>query len=93
MAQNTSQGVENHVDDVALVKGDVREAWDEGNLQYATTLLQWRAHDYTTRIGAKPGGPGYIVEGDPQRPSDAQELWTFARSPGGHWLLSAIQQV
>ena len=26
LAQNTSQGVENHVDDVALVKGDVREA-------------------------------------------------------------------
>jgi predicted lipid-binding transport protein (Tim44 family) len=71
----------------------VREAWDEGNLQYATALMQWRANDYTTRADRKPGEPGYVVEGDPQRPSDAQELWTFARSPGGHWLLSAIQQV
>jgi len=93
LAQNTSQGVENHVEGVALVKGDVREAWDEGNLQYATALLQWRARDYTTRARTKPGDPGYIVEGDPERPSEAQELWTFARSPGGHWLLSAIQQV
>jgi predicted lipid-binding transport protein (Tim44 family) len=93
LAQNTSQGVANHVEDVALVKGDVREAWDEGNLQYATALLQWRARDYTTRAGAKPSEPGYVVDGDPERPSEAQELWTFARSPGGHWLLSAIQQV
>ena len=93
LAQNTSRGVENHVEDVALVKGDVREAWDEGNLQYATALLHWRARDYTTRAGAKPGEPGYVVDGDPERPSEAQELWTFARSPGGHWLLSAIQQV
>ena len=93
LAQNTSQGVENHVEDVALVNGDVREAWDDGHLQYATALLHWRALDYTTRVGAKPGEPGSIIEGDPARPSDAQELWTFARRPGGHWLLSAIQQV
>ncbi len=93
LAGNTSQGVENHVDNVELIKGDVREAWDEGNLQYATAQLDWRANDYTTRADAKPGDPGYIVEGDPQRPSEAEELWTFARSPGGHWLLSAIQQV
>jgi len=93
LAGNTSQGVENHVDNVELVKGDVREAWDEGNLQYATADLHWRANDYTARADAKPGDPGSIVEGDPQRPSEAQELWTFARSPGGHWLLSAIQQV
>ena len=93
LAQNTSQGVENHVDNVELINGDVREAWDEGNLQYATALLHWRALDYTTRTGGRPGEAGAIVEGDPERPSEARELWTFARSPGGHWLLSAIQQV
>jgi predicted lipid-binding transport protein (Tim44 family) len=89
LANNTSQGVENHVEQVELVKGDVREAWDEGQMQYATCLLNWRAIDYTTRAGE----PGSIVEGDPQRPTDAQELWTFSRSPGGHWLLAAIEQV
>ena len=93
LAGNSSQGVENHVDNVEFIKGDVREAWDEGNLQYATALINWRANDYTVRTDRKPGEPGYVVEGDPQRPSEAQELWTFARSPGGHWLLSAIQQV
>jgi predicted lipid-binding transport protein (Tim44 family) len=93
LATNTSQGVENRVDDVALIRGDVRDGWDEGALQYATCLLHWRAIDYTVRTGRKPTDPDWLVDGDPRRPSEAQELWTFARSPGGHWLLSAIQQV
>jgi predicted lipid-binding transport protein (Tim44 family) len=89
LANNETRGVENHVEQLELVKGDVRQAWDDGRLEYATCLLHWRALDYTARIGE----PGTIVEGDPQRPSDAQELWTFVRSPGGHWLLAAIDQV
>ena len=35
---------------------------------------------------------GRVVEGDPVRPVEATELWTFRRAPGGPWLLSAIQQ-
>lgn len=93
LAGNSSQGVENHVDNVELINGDIREAWNESNLQYATARLRWRANDYTVRSDRRPGEPGYLVEGDPQRPSDAEETWTFARRPGGHWLLSAIQQV
>jgi predicted lipid-binding transport protein (Tim44 family) len=93
LAHNTSQGVENHVEQVELVKGDVREAWDEGSVHYASCFLHWRAIDVTVRTDQKPGEPGWLVEGDPQRPTDAQEMWTFLRSPGGHWLLSAIQQV
>lgn len=93
LSNNTSQGVENHVERVELINGDVREAWEEGALQYATCLLRWRALDYTVRSDRKPGEPGWLAEGDPQRPSEAQELWTFVRSRGGHWLLSAVQQV
>lgn len=93
LAANASRGVENHVERLELVNGDVREAWDEGALQYATCLLHWRALDYTVRRDLQPGEPGWLVEGDAQRPSEAQELWTFARSPGGHWLLSAVQQI
>jgi predicted lipid-binding transport protein (Tim44 family) len=88
-----SQGVANRVEQVQLVNGDVREAWDDGTQQYATCLLQWRALDYTHRLDRKPGDAGWLVEGDPQHPADAQEIWTFARRPGGHWLLSAIEQV
>ena len=93
LAENESQGVANHVENVELLRGDLREAWDEGNLQYATAYLQWRAIDYTMRSDRRPGDPAAVVEGDPQHLVEAAELWTFARSPGGHWLLSAIQQV
>lgn len=93
LAENESRGVQNHVENVELLRGDLREAWDEGSLQYATAYLQWRALDYTVRTGGRPGDPDAVVEGDAQRPAEAAEIWTFARSPGGHWLLSAIQQV
>ncbi len=93
LAGNTSQGVVNRCENIELIHGDVREAWDEGNLQYATVHLRWRAVDYTVRSDREPTQPGWLVEGDPHTPSEVQEMWTFARSPGGHWLLSAIQQV
>ncbi len=93
LAENQSQSVINRVEDVELLKGEVREAWDEGNMQYATALLHWRARDFTVRSDVSAGAGEIIVGGDPQHPSEAREMWTFARSPGGRWLLSAIQQV
>ena len=35
---------------------------------------------------------GRRVEGDTAVRTQAVELWTFLRSPGSRWLLSAIQQ-
>ena len=35
---------------------------------------------------------GAVVEGDPNRRQTSTELWTFVRSQGGPWMLSAIQQ-
>jgi predicted lipid-binding transport protein (Tim44 family) len=93
LAENESQGVANKVDDVELIKGEVREAWDEGRMHYATALMHWRARDYTVRSGGNPREGEIIVGGDPQNLTEASEMWTFARSPGGRWLLSAVQQV
>ncbi len=93
LAENESQGVRNIVEQVELVRGDPREAWDEGRLHYATCYLRWRAIDYTIRADRKPGDPDAVVSGDPRNPTEAAELWTFVRSPGGLWLLSAVQQV
>lgn len=93
LATYQSQGVANRVEQVELVNGDVREAWDDGRQQYATCLLQWRALDYTHRLDRNPGDAGWLVEGDPHRPTEAQETWTFARRPGSHWLLAGIEQV
>lgn len=93
LAENQSRGVINHVEAVELLRGDLRQAWDEGRMHYATCYLHWRARDYTVRAGVAAGEPEPIVEGDPRHPSEAAEVWTFARTPGGQWLLSAIQQV
>jgi hypothetical protein len=35
----------------------------------------------------------WLASGDPRRPVEAEEMWTFARRRGGQWLLSAIQQI
>jgi predicted lipid-binding transport protein (Tim44 family) len=35
---------------------------------------------------------GRIVDGSPTEHVTATEAWTFVRSSGGHWILSAIQQ-
>ena len=35
---------------------------------------------------------GRVVDGDPARRTQVTEIWTFLRAPGGHWVLSAIQQ-
>ena len=93
LTRNTSQGTQNIVANVELIKGDLSESWDEGDLQYATAYMRWRALDYVVRLGRSPGDPDYIVSGDPRTPTEAEEVWTFVRRPGGTWLLSAIQQV
>ncbi|HWD57752.1 MAG TPA: TIM44-like domain-containing protein [Stellaceae bacterium] len=93
LTRNASQGVENHVSNVSLVKAELTESWEEGDLDYATAYMRWTALDYTVRMGAAPASPGALVAGDPRVPTEAEELWTFVRRRGGHWLLSAIQQV
>jgi len=93
LTRNTSQGVQNIVTDVRLVKGEITESWEEGDLQYATAFMRWSANDYVVRLGRSPGQPDYLVSGDPKVPTEAEEMWTFVRRRGGNWLLSAIQQV
>src|ERR1700738_2048501 len=93
LTRNASQATQNIVSDVQLVKGDLLESWDEGDLQYATAHMRWRALDYVVRLGRSAGDPDYIVSGDPRTPVEAEEVWTFVRRPGGIWLLPAIQQV
>jgi predicted lipid-binding transport protein (Tim44 family) len=92
LAGNQSRDVINKVENVTLLEGEPREAWSEGNAEYATAYLRWSARDYTVRAEVPPGTTA-IVSGDAAHPVEAAELWTFMRSPGGHWLLSAIQQV
>ena len=93
LTRNTSQGVQNVVANVHLLKGEITESWEEGDLQYATALMRWSAVDHVVRLGSAPGQPDAVISGDPRTPVEAEEMWTFVRRRGGNWLLSAIQQV
>jgi predicted lipid-binding transport protein (Tim44 family) len=87
LAQNASRGVVNRVSDVKLLKGDLSEAWTEGGTDYATVAMQFSIHDWMENRN------GQVVEGDPHKPQQVTEFWTFRRAAGGPWILSAIQQV
>jgi predicted lipid-binding transport protein (Tim44 family) len=93
LAENTSQEIENHVEDVVLVRAEVREAWTEDSTHYATVGLRWSARDYTVSLTKQRGEPGYLVEGSEETPTESGEVWTFMQYQNGKWLLSAIQQV
>ena len=86
LAEQASRGVRNTVTDVHLVQGDLAEAWAEGGREYATVAMRFQMIDATY----DQAGRG--VDGSPTEHVTATEIWTFVRVPGGHWILSAIQQ-
>jgi predicted lipid-binding transport protein (Tim44 family) len=85
IAENSSRGLVNKVTDVKLEQGDLAEAWNEGGVDYATVAMRFALTDRMVDRAS-----GRTVEGG--QPSEATELWTFMRSRGGDWLVSAIQQ-
>jgi predicted lipid-binding transport protein (Tim44 family) len=87
LSGNASRGLENKVEAVKLEQGDLSEAWSEQGIDYATVAMRFSLIDYARRIG-----DGAIVEGNAQARTEATEIWTFLRSKGGTWILSAIQQ-
>ena len=87
LSGNASRGVENKVEAVKLEQGDLSEAWSEAGLDYATVAMRFSMIDTTRAIA-----DGKIVAGSDQVRTEATEIWTFLRSRGGKWILSAIQQ-
>jgi predicted lipid-binding transport protein (Tim44 family) len=85
LAANTSRGVLNRLSDVKLLQGDLSEAWREGNAEYATVAMRYSLKDEIVDRAS-----GRVIEGGPD---EATEVWTFMRTRGGAWLLSAVQQV
>ena len=87
IGRNRAKGLRNDVTGVTLLKGDLSEAWREGATDYATVAMRFGARDVMVERAS-----GRVVDGDPARPIEATELWTFRRDRGGPWALSAIQQ-
>lgn len=87
LAENAKRGVANRISDVRLLQGDLSESWREGSTEYATVAMRFSLIDVTVERAS-----GRVVEGNPNQPTEATELWTFVRQRGGQWILSAIQQ-
>src|SRR5262249_37345597 len=86
-SENASRGVVNRITNVKLLQGDLSEAWREDGVEYATVAMRYTLVDRTVERGS-----GRLVGGS-EAPEEVTEIWTFMRSRGGNWLLSAIQQV
>jgi predicted lipid-binding transport protein (Tim44 family) len=86
LSEQASRGVRNEVTDVQLLQGDLAQAWAERGREYATVAMRFSMIDVTRDRS------GRVVDGSPTEHITAVELWTFVRSRGGQWILSAIQQ-
>ncbi|MDP1585594.1 MAG: TIM44-like domain-containing protein [Bradyrhizobium sp.] len=85
LAANAERGVVNRITDVKLLQGDLAEAWREDGAEYATVAMRFALTDRMVDRNT-----GATVEGG--EPGEVTELWTFQRSAGRDWKLSAIQQ-
>jgi predicted lipid-binding transport protein (Tim44 family) len=93
LSANASRGLANHVEQVQLTHADISESWSEYDLDYTSAYLEWSALDYMVRLDREPHDTDYVASGSATNPVSAKELWTFVRAAGGHWMLSAIQQM
>lgn len=84
LRNNAARGVVNRISEVKLQQGDLSEAWGEGREDFATVAMRYTLKDVT--IDRKTDR---VVATEP---GEAVELWTFVRSQGRPWILSAIQQ-
>lgn len=90
LAQNISQGIANKIENIEVIDVNVAEAWREGEMEYATAIIEWSAFDYMVNVNQNL----QIVEGNDKNLTMISEAWTFARyNSSGSWILSAIAQV
>jgi predicted lipid-binding transport protein (Tim44 family) len=87
LSQNATQGQRNDVTDVALLQGDLAEAWSEGDTDYATVAMRYESRDVM-----RDRTTGEVISGDADALTETTEIWTFARKDGGPWKVSAIQE-
>ena len=87
LSDNATHGKKNDVSQLRLLQADVGEAWREGQTDYATAAMRYESIDVM-----RDRASGAVLSGDPNKPTQTTELWTFARPQGGVWKLSAIQE-
>jgi predicted lipid-binding transport protein (Tim44 family) len=90
LSQNATHGRRNDVSALKLLSMELSEAWRETDTDYATVALRYESIDVM-----RDRQTGVVVEGDPDRPTETTEVWSFARKlagpEAGRWKLSAVQ--
>lgn len=82
------QGRINRLENIAVRKVEITEAWQEQGKDYVTVLFTANLLDYTVDERT-----GEVMEGDRNNPVKFREFWTFCRDVGtSGWRLSAINQ-
>jgi predicted lipid-binding transport protein (Tim44 family) len=83
------EGKTNHLENIAVRKVEIAEAWQEEGNDFITILFTANLLDYTT-----DDSTGAVVSGNKTDPVKFEEHWTLTRKPGNNpWMLSAINQV
>lgn len=85
-AEMKQKGQINRLENIAIRKVEITEAWQESGTDFITVLFTANLLDYTVDDKS-----GQLVAGDQRNPVKFEEFWTFSR-PSGHpqWALSAI---
>ncbi len=87
LSQNATHGLRNDVTGTRLIDAEISEAWNEGAADFATIAMHYESIDVM-----RDRTSSAITKGDPGRPSETTELWTFVREGNAPWKLSAIQE-
>src|SRR5690606_22027491 len=87
LSQNAVAGRRNEVSGTRLLQADIAEAWAEGRARYATAALRYESVDVM-----RDRQSGAVLAGDPARPTETTELWTFVQDGDEPWKVSAIQE-
>jgi len=79
----------NRLENVAVRKIEVVEAWQESGMDYVKAVLFANLLDYTT-----DDTTGAVIAGSRTEPVKFEECWTYVRPSGSNfWKLTAISQV
>ena len=84
-----AEGKLNRLENVAVRRSEIREAWVEAGSAFVTIHFLANLLDYTVEEQT-----GRLLSGNRETPVKFEECWTFVHPAGGSsWQLTAIQQV
>ena len=91
LGTNASEGRRNEIRDIRVLSREVTEAWREGDIDYATLGVRFTSLDWMVDRAT-----GQVAAGDPARPIETSEYWTFVRPVqafgAAPWKVTAIQE-